>query len=104
MSVSEVHCQCSRVSPGNAGLQPGYRSHAGAWRSQEEGLAQDVRNGHLAGRFCAAQLSVERTLVRGRRGDKKSSYNAEGGIMRKQTLWLSSALWIALATVTSAAA
>ena len=79
MSVSEVRCQFSRVFPGNAGLQPGSRSHAGAWRSQEEGLAQDVRNGHLAGRSCAAQLSVERTLVRGRRSDKKSSSNMEGG-------------------------
>ena len=34
MSVAEAHYQLSRGSPGNAGLQPGSGSHAGAWRSQ----------------------------------------------------------------------
>ncbi len=33
MSISSVLCPCS---PGNAGLQPGSGSHAGAWRSQDK--------------------------------------------------------------------
>jgi len=32
MSIAEVLRQCP--PPGSAGLQPGSRSHAGAWRSQ----------------------------------------------------------------------
>src|SRR6266704_6366457 len=47
MSMSQVLRQCP--PPGNAGLQPGSRSHAGAWRSQ----------GHLwrTGSGCMKQTS-----------------------------------------------
>src|SRR5712691_3339552 len=47
MSVSYIHCQCSRVFPGSATLQRGFWSRAGARRSQERALVQDLRNGPL---------------------------------------------------------
>ena len=37
MSVSDIHCQFSRVVPGSATLQRGFWSRARARRSQEEG-------------------------------------------------------------------
>ena len=47
LSVAYIHGQFSRVFPGSATLQRGFRSRAGARRSQGA-LAQDLRNGHLA--------------------------------------------------------
>src|SRR5712691_6068013 len=47
MSVSYIHCQFSRVFPGSATLQRGFWSRAGARRSQERALVQDLRNVHL---------------------------------------------------------
>jgi hypothetical protein len=37
----------NRVFPGSATLQRGFWSRAGARRSQERALVQDLRNGHL---------------------------------------------------------
>src|SRR5882724_2819585 len=49
MSVSSIHCQCSRGFPGSATLQRGFWSRAGARRSQGRTLAKDLRNGPLGG-------------------------------------------------------
>jgi hypothetical protein len=65
MSISEVLHQCP---PGNAGLQPGSGSHAGAWRSQGKPweLAVYVQNRHLVLRPGAAHGSLPRQFGAGK--------------------------------------